>query len=57
VTSETECSKAVEISDDYPDCIDAIRNATCDDVYGVDDDGYLVVNELPPMCRGVVKVR
>jgi hypothetical protein len=57
VTEETECRNAVSISDDYPDCVEAIRNASCDDVYSVDDDGNLVVNNLPPMCSGVVKVK
>lgn len=57
VTEETECKNAVSIGDDYPDCIDAIRNASCDEVYSIDDEGNLVVNDLPPMCSGVVKVK
>lgn len=57
VTDETECKNAVSISDDYPDCVDAIRGATCDDVYSVDEDDNLVVNDLPPVCNGVIKVK
>lgn len=54
VLSEIDCSKAVSISDDYDECSDGISAASCDDVYTVDDDGNLEVNDLPPVCQGVI---
>jgi hypothetical protein len=54
ITTEAECSKAVSISKGYAECTDTIRSATCDDVYSVADDGTLQVNDLPPVCDGVI---
>jgi hypothetical protein len=54
ITSESDCSKAVSVSKGYAECIDDIRSATCDDVYSVAADGSLEVNELPPVCKGVI---
>jgi hypothetical protein len=55
VEKESECSSATAIGSSYGACVDAIKSATCDDVYSVDTDGSLVVNDLPSVCRGVVK--
>jgi hypothetical protein len=54
VLFEIDCGKAVSISKDYDECSDSIGAASCDDVYSVDDDGNLEVNDLPPVCKGVI---
>jgi hypothetical protein len=54
VLSEIDCSKVVAISEDYDECSDSIAAASCEDVYSVDDDGTLEVNELPPVCEGAI---
>jgi hypothetical protein len=54
VLSEIDCNKVVAVSDDYEECSDSIASASCEDVYSVDDDGNLEVNELPPVCEGVI---
>lgn len=55
--SDSDCDKAVRVSDDYPTCVDAIQDATCDDVYSVNDDDELVVNDLPSVCEEVILTR
>jgi hypothetical protein len=52
-----DCSKAVRVSDDYPTCIDAVQDASCDDVYSVDDDDQLVPNDPPSVCEEVILTR
>ena len=54
ITAEADCSKAVSVTKGYAECTDTIRSATCDDVYSVADDGTLEVNDLPPVCEGVI---
>ena len=54
VLSEIDCSKAVSISHDYDECSNSISSAACEDVYIVDDAGNLEVNDLPPVCEGVI---
>lgn len=54
VKEESGCSSAVSVSSNYSKCVDAIQGASCDDVYSVDTDGSLVVNDLPSVCNGVV---
>lgn len=54
VLFQIDCSKAVSVSDDYDECSDSISAASCDDVYSEDDEGNLQVNDLPPVCKGVI---
>jgi len=57
VRAESECSRAVATGPGYNECISIIRDASCEDVWSVDADGDLELNELPEVCEGVIQTQ
>jgi hypothetical protein len=54
ITTDLDCNNALAVSSHYDECNTRIGAASCDDVWSVDDDGTLEVNDLPPVCEGVI---
>jgi hypothetical protein len=51
---KADCKNAVGVDANYPKCVDSIHDATCDDVFSVNDDGDLEANDLPSVCEDVI---
>jgi hypothetical protein len=49
------CSKAVDVSSSYDECMDEIKESECEDFLTIGSDSSVEIG-FPSSCKGVIKV-